>query len=417
MRWTAGNAWATSAPRRGALVAASGRTPYSADVAAAVRVLHIPILVVHGEADAVVPCSEAIDLASAARRARLEMVLGADHGFSRPDHLRPAMRQIATFFGQTSGPRLAEIGPMLQFAPYYPPGLVWGGRRLATSFARSVPEGPVGEAWELVELDDARHSAVATGPSRGAKLGDLWRAGALGGSAQGPFPFLLKWIDAAQQLSVQVHPDEAACANMGRGRPKTEAWLVVQAEAKAALRIGHHPGLDALALRQAASGGTLQKWLYETQPRAGDVFLIEAGTIHAIGAGFLILEVQQPSDTTYRIFDYGRVGTDGQPRALHLEEAALSVNYGRFGAPRAFRQGVDGPCFSLRALRANVALPAPWLRVLVADSGPAVVASEHGTHELAYGEVVVAQPSDGAVHLVRGSAVLLTEPNTLPVGS
>lgn len=306
---------------------------------------------------------------------------------------------------------------MLRFAPYYPPNLLWGGRRLESRFNRQIPAGPVGESWELVELDDARHSAVQAGPQAGTPLGSLWRRGALGGSAQGPFPFLLKWIDAAQPLSVQVHPDAAACAALGKGAPKTEAWLVAQSEPQATLLIGHYPGLDAAALRQAALGGTLQKWLYETHPRQGDIFLIESGTLHAIGAGMLILEVQQPSDTTFRIYDYGRVGADGQPRALHLDDAVQSIQYGRYGAPRAYRQGVDGPCFSLRALRLGAVLSAPWLRVLVADSGPAVFAAAAGEVELQEGEVVVAEPSDGSVRLLHGSAILITEPGTLPVGT
>jgi mannose-6-phosphate isomerase len=297
---------------------------------------------------------------------------------------------------------------MIRFQPHYQPAL-WGGRRLEEEFGRDLPKGEIGESWELVELPE-RESPVAGGPYAGKKIGELWRAGALGGSAKGGFPFLLKWIDAAQKLSVQVHPDAAACAKLGKGAPKTEAWYVAYAEPKATLLIGHHPGLDPLTLKQAATGGTLQKWLYETRPRAGDMFLLEAGTVHAIGAGFLLLEVQQPSDTTFRIYDWGRVGADGQPRALHLEEAAASVAYNRYGAPRAVRQGVGGPCFTMRSLRTGLSVPAHGLRVLVADAGPARLTHERGEEILEHGDVVVAEPKDGAVRIASGTVVLLSEP-------
>lgn len=297
---------------------------------------------------------------------------------------------------------------MKRFVPHYQPAL-WGGRRLEDEFGRTLPEGRIGESWELVELPE-RHSVVATGPDEGKSLGELWRSGALGGSAKGPFPFLLKWIDAAQKLSVQVHPDEAACKQLGKGAPKTEAWFVATAEPKASLLIGHYPGLDAATLRQAATGGTLQKWLYETRPRVGDMFMLDAGTIHAIGGGLMLLEVQQPSDTTFRIYDWGRVGPDGLPRTLHLEEAAASVHYNRYGAPKAYRQGVDGPCFAMRALRAGSQVAAGALRVFVADAGAARLATDRGDESLAFGDVVVAEPADGAVRIASGSVILLTEP-------
>ncbi len=297
---------------------------------------------------------------------------------------------------------------MIRFEPYYQP-VPWGGRRLEIDFARQLPAGPVGESWELVELPE-RHSAAVGGPHAGKKLGELWRSGALGGSAKGPFPFLLKWIDARESLSVQVHPDESACARLGKGNPKTEAWYVVHADPKASLLIGHYPGLDAASLKQAATGGTLHKWLYDTQPHSGDIFLLQAGTIHAIGAGFLLLEVQQPSDTTFRLYDWGRVGADGKARQLHLEEAAESVNFSRPGAPRPQRAGVDGPCFALRVLPQGATVNPGLLRVFVADRGPARLQGKRGEQSLAWGDVVVAEPADEAIALLEGTAVLLTEP-------
>ena len=296
---------------------------------------------------------------------------------------------------------------MLRFTPHYQPAL-WGGRRLEEEFGRRLPEGHIGESWELVELPE-RESRVAHGALSGQQLGSLWRAGALGGSAQGQFPFLLKWIDAAQKLSVQVHPDAAACAQLGHGQPKTEAWYVAYAEPQATLLVGHYPGLDAAALRQAALGNSLHKWLYETRPRCGDMMLLEAGTIHAIGAGFLLLEVQQPSDTTFRISDWGRLGADGLPRPLHVEDAAVSVAYARHGAPKVTRHGLQGPGFAMSALRGGTTVEPGGLRVFVADTNTVRLIHERGEEALDYGDVCVAEPADGPVRLSNGTAVLLSE--------
>lgn len=297
---------------------------------------------------------------------------------------------------------------MIRFLPHYMP-LVWGGRRLHTEFGRTMPEGPVGESWELVELP--KHESVAgAGPHAGQTLGALWRKGVLGGSAKGPFPFLLKWIDAAQNLSVQVHPTEATCKQLGYGHPKTEAWYVVGLAPEAKLMMGHFPGFDAPTLKLAAATGTLGKWLYETRPREGDIFFLESGTVHAIGDGCLLLEVQQPSDTTFRIYDWGRMGIDGKPRQLHLDEAAASVTYDKPGALKSQRQGVVGPCFTMKPLALQTPVKPEGLRVFVADKGAAVLHSSRGETPLQRGDVIVAEPADGLVSLASGSVVLLGEP-------
>lgn len=297
---------------------------------------------------------------------------------------------------------------MIRFEPYYQTA-VWGGRRFEEEFGRTLPEGPIAESWELAELEE-RESRVASGPLEGKGIGELWRSGALGGSAKGRFPFLLKWLDAAQRLSVQVHPDGAACERLGTGTPKTEAWYVAQADPKAALLVGHYPGLDSATLRQAAVGGTFQKWLYETRPRAGDMLLLPAGTIHCIGAGFLLLEVQEPSDTTFRLYDWGRVGPDGCPRDLHLEEACSSVCYDRYGPPKLERHSVVGPTFVMQVLRSGTVLPKDALRVLVADPSSVKLETANGAVVLEHGEVAVATPEDGDIKLTTGAAIYLTEP-------
>lgn len=297
---------------------------------------------------------------------------------------------------------------MLRFGAFYE-SVPWGGTRFKDELGRDAPAGPVGESWELVELPE-RESVVAQGPHAGERLGALWRAGRLGGSAKGPFPFLLKWLDTTQPLSVQVHPDEQACTALGQGAaPKTEAWYFAELEAGAALWLGHYPGLDAATLELAAKHGTIAKWLYETQPRRGDMVLVEAGTLHAIGPGFFLLEVQQPSATTYRVFDWGRVGLDGQPRKLHLDEAKHAVRYERAGQPRAKRDEVRGPCFVMRPLRRGAETAPGPLRVFVAVDGDAQLQTARGAQPLAHGEVVVAEPEDGTVKVTTGAVVFLSE--------
>ncbi|MBI5511785.1 MAG: class I mannose-6-phosphate isomerase [Deltaproteobacteria bacterium] len=296
---------------------------------------------------------------------------------------------------------------MLRFEPFYQPA-PWGGRRFDNELGRKIPDGPVGEAWELVDLGD-RQSRVAAGAHAGKTLGELWRAGALGGSAQGPFPFLVKWLDTEDKTSVQVHPSRAACDKLGHGLPKSEVWYVANADPGAVILAGHYPGLDPATLRQAAQGGTIPKWLYEVVPKVGDLIPIPAGTLHAIGAGFLLLEVQEPSDTTFRVYDWKRVGLDGRARELHLEQAYQAVDFAKSGPPKTQRGEAVGPSFRLRVLQVGAELAAPELRVIVAEAERTKLRTDGGEMILKYGDLVVLEPNDGRALLLGGSAALITE--------
>lgn len=296
---------------------------------------------------------------------------------------------------------------MIRFLPIYK-STIWGSNRFATEFGRQVPEGTLGESWELVDLEE-QQSRVARGPHEGKTLGEVWRAGLLGGSATGQFPLLVKWIDTRQKLSVQVHPDEEACRKLGKGLPKSEAWYIAEVDASSVLMIGHYPGLDVATLRQAATGGTIAKWLYEVRPRVGDMIAVPAGTLHCVGPGLLILEVQQPSDTTFRVFDWGRTDAEGRPRDLHVDEACTAVHFHRTGAPRAERDGVVGPTFAMRSIRTGVEIPAKGLRVFVADSGSVKLTTAQGEEVLDYGDVVVAELADGPVRVATGTCLFVTE--------
>lgn len=291
---------------------------------------------------------------------------------------------------------------MLRFVPKYRTA-PWGGERFTEEFGRRLPEPKIGESWELVEAP-FHHSVVATGPHEGSSIGELWRAGVLGGSGEGGFPFLLKWLDTHAMLSVQVHPDPAACERLGKGDPKEEAWYVAHNEPKATIYLGHYPGLDAATLSQAAKGGTVHKWLYETRPRAGDLLRVPAGTLHSIGPGFILLEVQQPSDTTYRVFDWDR--TD---RELHLEDACASVNFDSPGPQVASRDRTGAARFSMRLVKPGERLDGDSLRVLVGQSGGTALTTERGNASLEFGDVVVAERADGEIGVLSGTCVLVTE--------
>lgn len=199
----------------------------------------------------------------------------------------------------------------------------------------ALPAGVrVGETWELVDRE-RENSVVAEGRFQGRTLRWLMTehgAAILGqspGRADGRFPLLVKFLDASDDLSIQVHPDDERAQELGGGAEgKTEAWYVVDVAPGGALYAGLEPGVDAAAFRALAGGAGVERALVRHDVRAGDCVMIEGGTVHAIGAGVTILEVQQNSDTTYRLWDWGRVGLDGKPRATHVEEALACMRFG-----------------------------------------------------------------------------------------
>jgi mannose-6-phosphate isomerase len=205
---------------------------------------------------------------------------------------------------------------------------VWGGRRLETIMNKDLPtDEPYGEAWELHDT-----ATVINGALAGRTIGDLLTAygAAIVGAGNDPaagFPLLIKLLDAEQWLSVQVHPDDnQALALEGDPRGKTEAWVILATDPGAQLVIGVQPGTSRDAMAQAIREGTLEDYLVRQAVKPGDVLFIPAGTVHAIGPGNLLYEVQQSSDTTYRLYDRGRMGLDGKPRTLHIEKGVQVSN-------------------------------------------------------------------------------------------
>lgn len=209
---------------------------------------------------------------------------------------------------------------------------VWGGRQLETLYGKALPPGvPIGESWELVDRPEAQ-SVVAEGPLAGNTLHTLWnehRASLFGQRHAGAgerFPLLFKLLDAAERLSVQVHPPEAVAPEL-HGEPKTEMWYVTAAQADADIFAGLAAGSDRAGFEAALEKGEVEGLLHRLPTRAGDCIFIPSGRVHAIGGGNVIVEVQQNSDTTYRVFDWNRLGLDGKPRELHIEASMRSIDF------------------------------------------------------------------------------------------
>jgi mannose-6-phosphate isomerase len=209
---------------------------------------------------------------------------------------------------------------------------VWGGSKLVELFGKPTGHEPIGESWEVSTVP-GRESVVDTGPLAGRRLDRLveeFGAELVGTSVferHGPeLPLLLKLIDASDDLSVQVHPHREAAARLGRGaRAKAEAWLVLAADPGARLVLGVAEGIDRERFVELARAGRVAECLRSVEARAGDVVPVEPGTLHAIGKGVVLLELQESSDTTFRVYDYDRPGLDGKPRQLHVDEALASM--------------------------------------------------------------------------------------------
>jgi mannose-6-phosphate isomerase len=221
----------------------------------------------------------------------------------------------------------AKIYP-LTFTPVLRDYL-WGGRRLETLYGRALPPGITAESWEI-----SGHPAGATEADAGywqgqalpAILDDLGErlvgTRARWALERHKFPLLVKLLDANEDLSVQVHPDDAYAQEHEDGElGKTEMWYVLHADPGAEIILGVRPGLDRRTFRQAVETGRLDAVLRRLPLRAGQAVGVPAGTVHALLAGLVVTEIQQNSDTTYRVYDWGRVGADGKPRPLHVEKA------------------------------------------------------------------------------------------------
>ncbi len=219
---------------------------------------------------------------------------------------------------------------LMSFTPLYMER-VWGGRGLELKLGRKLPEGKViGESWELVDRE-GEQSIVAEGTHKGKTIRELLEGGAadiLGPGREGsrPFPILIKWLDCQDRLSLQVHPPAAIAPILG-GEPKTENWYIAECDEDASLIVGLKQGVTREQFTQALKDNEVAACVHRFPVKPGDSILVESGRMHAIDAGNLILEIQQNSDTTYRVYDWGRVGLNGAPRQLHIEQSLQSIDF------------------------------------------------------------------------------------------
>ncbi|MCI7725711.1 MAG: class I mannose-6-phosphate isomerase [Clostridiales bacterium] len=215
---------------------------------------------------------------------------------------------------------------------------LWGGSRINDEFGKGIALEPLAETWECSTHPDGPSYAVG-GEFDGQSLAEILKAhpeylGTHPERGEG-LPILIKFIDAKRDLSVQVHPtDDFAAAHENGQRGKTEMWYVLDAAKDAKLVYGLRHDTDAEALRDSIENGTVEKHLQTVPIAKNDVFFIEAGTIHAIGAGALIAEIQQSSNLTYRLYDYDRVDKNGHKRPLHVQKALAAANLRSSTAPR-----------------------------------------------------------------------------------
>ena len=247
---------------------------------------------------------------------------------------------------------MLQLTAPLSFEPIFVER-VWGGRKLESFYGKKLPrQKQIGESWEIVDRPEAQ-SMVRGGALAGRSLHDLWvnfRDEIFGTVANSPrFPLLIKLLDCREKLSLQVHPPAQVSRELG-GEPKTEAWFIADAAPDAELYLGFNQPTDAPTFERALKAGTAAELVRRVLVKSGNAFLVPSGRMHSIGAGNLIVEVQENSDTTYRVFDWDRVDEHGRARDLHVTEAMRCIDFSDFQAhpnPVAGESLVFNPLFAI----------------------------------------------------------------------
>jgi mannose-6-phosphate isomerase len=207
---------------------------------------------------------------------------------------------------------------------------IWGGRRLERELGKHLPrDRPIGESWEIVDRPEAQ-SVVRNGPLGGKTLHELWmhnREPIFGNVPDATrFPLLVKIIDAREKLSLQIHPSGKIAARLG-AEPKTEFWYVAAADSGAELFVGLREAMTRAQFEEALRSGTAAQYVHRIRVKTGDAMFLPAGRLHAVGEGNLLVEIQQNSDTTYRVFDWNRTDNQGRSRRLHVKQALQCIDF------------------------------------------------------------------------------------------
>lgn len=302
---------------------------------------------------------------------------------------------------------------------------VWGGRALER-FGKQLPANvSIGESWELTDLPpsvDQGKSIISNGPLAGLTLSEaIEQSPSIMGSTplvSGGFPLLIKFLDANDNLSVQVHPDEAYVASHPEAHLKSEAWIILDAAPKGCIYVGLAQGTTEADLRTAMKNDSVSELLRAIEVRKGECYYLPSGTCHALGAGVLVAEVQTPSDTTFRLWDWGRTG-----RTMHVEQAMQCIDFHardlHCAQPDALKSGsfltthyIDTPFFSIERIEAteDAALP------MIVDDAPAVLMVVEGHANIEHEQPIDATTgttvllpaglSNAIMHMPKGTAVL-----------
>ena len=318
---------------------------------------------------------------------------------------------------------------ILKFKPVYKKK-IWGGRRLAAEFNRKLPEGKVGESWELAAHKNG-NSIVANGKYKGQKLKEVINAegekllgSALSKDAVKKFPLLIKFLDINDRLSVQVHPgNEYAAEHTSDETGKNEIWYIIDAEEDAQLIYGIDSEVRREDFAAAIKEGRLSQHLKKINVSAGDVIYIPPGTVHSTLGGILTVEIQQNSDTTYRVYDWNRVGNDGKPRELHIESALDVIDFGREQYDKVTGLEIQNEGYKRKILAACPSFITELLEIettyqtqtvgerfysLICLEGAAIINYENKKTELRAGETVLVPAQLGSYQINGQAKVILS---------
>jgi mannose-6-phosphate isomerase len=303
---------------------------------------------------------------------------------------------------------------------------VWGGREIERLYGKPLPPGsPIGESWEISDRPgDA--SVVANGPLAGKDLRWLMEKHAaeiLGDAkptARNRFPLLCKILDAREKLSLQVHPPANRAIELG-GEPKTEMWFITNAAPGAELYVGLKRGVTRAIFEKKIRDGSVADCFHRLPVKTGDAMFLSSGRVHAIGAGLVIFEIQQNSDTTYRVFDWNRVGLDGKPRELHVAESLASIDFNDFEPGLVHSQSagdevktrllVDDPLFKVEAVEmkfgTNLNLKLHKLQIVAVVRGQLEIKAGSDSVNLTAGRFCLVPASLEQTKIVTKSNVVL----------
>ena len=310
----------------------------------------------------------------------------------------------------------------IQFKPIYKER-IWGGQKLRTVLNKEIPDGHIGESWELSAVA-GDVSVVANGSLVGQPLDQVIRnhpkeiLGSLVYAKFGTeFPLLFKFIDAREDLSIQVHPNDDLAWKRHKSFGKTEMWYVMQADAGSRIIVGFNHKTSPAEFMKNLDAKTLPSILDQVQAKPGDVFFLETGTVHAIGAGILLAEIQQTSDITYRVYDWDRVDANGKSRELHLDLAIDAMNYDVVQAQKDYPKeknrvntAVDCPYFKTSVLplsgELTVEKDGASFTVYMCVAGQMDIRTETGTCRFTTGDTVL-MPAALKRYIISGEATVL----------